>query len=246
MTPTRRTALLAGGLYLLTFATSIPALVLKGPALHDPEFVLGVGRASGVLWAGMLELVLAVACVGTAVVLFGVARRQSEAAALGFVAARVLEAVLIVVGVLSLLTVVTLRDVAGAGDAAALVAIGRALIALHDWTFLLGPGLIPAINALCLGYVLYRAALVPRAIPAMGLVGAPLLVASAVATTSGVFDPVSVWAAVAALPIAAWELSLGVWLLLRGFRSEGLARLAAGHHDVLAARVGSLPVGGRP
>jgi hypothetical protein len=104
---------------------------------------------------------------------------------------------------------------------------GQALVAVHDWTFLLGPGLIPAINALFVGYALYRTGLVHRAIPLAGLIGAPVLVASAAAIMFGVFDQVSVWAAMTALPIAAWELSLGLWLTFKGFRPEALARLDA-------------------
>ncbi len=227
MTLMRRTALMAGVLYLITFLTSIPALLLKGPVINDPEFILGGGASTGVLWSGVLELLLAVSCIGTAVVLFPVVKRESEAAALGFLSARILEGVLIVVGALSILSLVTLRHDATGADAASLLTTGRALVAVHDWTFLLGPGLIPAINALCLGYVLYRMGLVPRAIPLTGLIGVPLLVATATAIMFGVFDQVSAWAAIGALPIALWELSLGLWLTFKGFRPEAVARLDA-------------------
>lgn len=235
MTSIRKTALVAGVLYLLTFVTSIPALVLKGPVLNDANFIVGSGTSTGVLWSGILDLILAIACVGTAVVLFGVVRRQSESAALGFVTARVLEAALIVVGVLSILSILTLRQDAAGADAVSLIVAGKALVAVHDWTFLLGPGLIPAINALCLGYVLYRSGLIPRVIPIVGLIGAPLLLASATATMFGVFDQVSAWSAIAALPIALWELSLGLWLVFKGFGPEAVARLDAMSHQGLAS-----------
>lgn len=228
MSAPRRLALIAGVLYLVTFGTSIPALILKSPVLHDPDFVLGSGSHGGVLWAGFLEVLLALACIGTAVVLYPVARRQSETAALGFLSARVLEAVVIVVGAISLLSVVTLRQDLGASvgaDTAALLATSSALVAIHDWTFLLGPGLIPAVNALCLGYVLYRSGLVPRIIPALGLIGAPLLAISVTATLFGSYDQVSVLAAIAVLPIALWELSLGIWLVAKGFDPPAMARL---------------------
>jgi hypothetical protein len=228
MSPLRKVALIAGTLYLVTFVTSIPALVLKGPVLNDPNFIIGSGSHTGVLWAGFLEVVLALACIGTAVVLFPVARRQSEVAALGFVSARVLEAAIIIVGVLSLLSVVSLRqDLAGAvgPDTPSLVAIGASLVTIHNWAFLLGPGLIPAVNALCLGYVMYRSGLVPRGIPLMGLIGAPLLMASATATLFGLYEQVSPLSAIAALPIALWELSLGIWLVVKGFRPQAIAQL---------------------
>lgn len=164
---------------------------------------------------------LRLACIGTAVVLFRVVRRYSQTLALGFVAARVFEAAMFCVGVLSVLSIVTLHhDSAGASgaDASSLVSTARSLVALHDWTFLLGPGLIPAVNALCLATVLYRSRLVPRIIPMIGLIGAPILVASGVATLFGGLDRVSSTAAIAALPIAAWEFSLGVGLVAKGFR----------------------------
>ena len=216
----RKTALAAGVLYLVTIAASIPALALKAPVLDHTDFILGAGSDTSVLWACVLDFINALACIGTAVVLYRVARRQSETAAIAFVAARVLEAAVITVGVVSLFSIVTLRqDLAGAtgADAAVLVTIGRSLVAIHNWTFLLGPGFIPGINALCLAYVLHRARLVPRLIPTMGLVGAPMLLASSAAVMFGIYDQVSLVSAVAALPIAAWELSLGLWLVIKGF-----------------------------
>jgi hypothetical protein len=218
--PARRTAAVAGALYLVTFVTSIPALVLKAPVLRDPSWILDAGDGSGVRWAVLLEVVLALACVGTAVVLLPVVRRGGEAAALGFVAARTVEASLIVVGAVCLLAVVTLGGgsaVAGADPGSAVLA-ATTLVAVHDGAFLLGPGLVPAVNAVLLGSVLYRCRLVPRVVPVVGLVGAPLLAVSATATLFGVHDQVSVTAAVAAVPIALWELSLGVWLVVVGFR----------------------------
>ncbi len=236
MRSAQRTARIAGALYLVTFATSIPALLLKGPVLDDPHFILGSSSEHGVLWAGFLEVILAIACVGTAVVLYPIARRQSETAALGFLAARVLEAAIIVVGVISLLSIVTLRQqMAGVAevDEAALVTLGAGLVAIHDWTFLLGPGLIPAVNALCLGYVMYRSRLIPQVIPLVGLIGAPLLAVSATATLFGLYDQVSPYAAIAALPIAFWELSLGIWLVTMGFRADALAKLVeADRHEM--------------
>ncbi|WP_181783133.1 DUF4386 domain-containing protein [Pseudonocardia pini] len=224
--PMRRRALLAGALYVLTFV-SIPTLALYGP-VHDPAaFVLGAGGDTGLLWGALSEVVVALAGIGTAVVLYPVTRRQSETAALGFVASRILEAALILVGVANLLTLVTLRDVAAASsaDPASLVLAGHALVAGYDWAFLLSQSLAPAVNALCLGYVLYRSGLVPRVLPVVGLVGAPLLLASDLAILFGAYDRMAPIAAVAALPIAAWEFSLGIYLLVKGFRPAAVAAL---------------------
>ena len=225
----RKTALVAGGLYLVTFITSIPALALYDEVLNNPDFILGAGSDGPVLWGAFLEVILGVACVGTAVALFPVVKRQSEPLALGFVTARLLEAAMIFVGILSVLAVVTLRQDASGADATSLVTTGQSLVAVHDWTFLLGPGIIPAINALCLATVLYRSGLVPRALPMLGLIGAPLLLASATATLFGLYDQVSSWAMLAALPIAVWEFSLGVWLVVKGFKPSPITSTPVRH-----------------
>ena len=226
MTSARKTALVAGVFYLITFAASIPALILIGPVLHNPGYITGAGADARVTAGCLLDLVNAIAAVGTAVTLFPVVRRQNEGLALGFVASRSFEAAVIVIGVVSLLAVVTLRhDLAGTPgtDSAALVAAGRSLVAVRDWTFLLGPGLMPAFNALCLGSLLYRSRLVPRVIPALGLAGAPLLAAAAVATLFGVNTQTSPLSAVATMPIFAWELSVGVYMVTKGFRPSPIA-----------------------
>ena len=225
--PLRRTSRAAGILYLVTFA-SIPTLALYQGVRGQADFVLGAGSDTGVLWAALSEVVVALACIGTAVVLFPVAKRQSETAALGFVTSRVVEGSLIIVGVVSVLTLVTLRhDVAGTTgtDPASLVATGHALAAAYDWTFLLSQSLMPVFNALCLGTVLYRSGLVPRILPALGLIGAPLLLASDIAIFFGLYDRAAPIAAFAALPIAAWEFSLGIYLTVKGFRPSAVAVL---------------------
>ena len=173
MTPTRKVALAGGIAYLVTFAASIPQLGLFADLIADPVGFLETGDTTPVLWGIWLEIVTAAACIGTAVALYPVTRRYSPTAAIGFVTSRVVEAVLILVGVVSLLTVVSLKDLAAAESGP----IATALVTLRQWTFLVGPGLIPGVNALFLGYVMYRWRLVPRLIPTIGLIGAPLILA---------------------------------------------------------------------
>lgn len=214
----RTTALVAGVLYLLTFVSSIPAAFLLDPVLTDIGYIVGAGADTRVTWGALLDVVNALACIGTAVVLFPLLKRQSERLALGFVTTRMFEAAVIVIGVVSLLAVVTLRQDGPLGaDSASLVAAGRALVAVRDWTFLLGPGLMPALNALLLGTLMYRSGLVPRAIPVLGLVGAPLLISSTIGTMFGINAPVSAWTAIATAPIFFWELALGLWMAIKGF-----------------------------
>lgn len=218
-TRTRKLAFVAGALYLATFLTSIPALLLKAPAMDDPAgFVLGAGSAGAVTWASYLDAILALCGIGAAVALYPITRRISQTAGLGFVTSRVIEGALILVGVISLMAMVTLRSDATGGDAGGLASAGSALLAVHDWTFLFGPGVMSAVNALCLATVVLRGRLVPRDIPLMGLVGAPLLLLSATATVFGIWDQTSPVAMLLVLPVATWELSLGVYLAVKGFR----------------------------
>jgi hypothetical protein len=218
MTSTRKTALVAGVCYLLTFV-SIPTLALYGPVMNHRDWIISSGSHTGVLVGGFLEVIVALAGIGTAVTLYPVVKRQNEGSALGFVAARVLEAVMIFTGVVSLLSLVTLRQDLGAAagaNTAALVTAGASHVAIYKWTFLLSQSLMPAINALLLGSLMYRSRLVPRIIPVIGLIGAPFLICTVIATLFGGFKLGS--PELAAVPVAAWEFSLGVWLVIKGFR----------------------------
>src|SRR5580700_5932711 len=221
MTSARKTALVAGVFYLITFV-SIPTLILYGPVKNHRDWILGSGSHTGVLVGVFLEVIVALAGIGTAVTLYPVVKRQNEGLALGFVAARLLEAAMIFTGVLSLLSLVTLRhDLGGAtgANAAALVTTGASHVAVYNGTFLLGQTLMPCVNALLLGSLMYRSRLVPRILPVVGLIGAPLLIAAVIATLfGGDIGHVSAFRAVATLPVAAWEFSLGVWLVVKGFR----------------------------
>ena len=213
MSPLRKTALVAGVLYLLTFV-SIPTLALYG-SVHDPNYIIGPGSNSPVLVGGVLEVIVALAGIGTAVVLYPVVKRQNEPVALGLVGSRVLEAAGILAGVACLLTIVTLRE-AGAGNGA--LVTGQALVALYDRINLLSQSLMPVVNDLLLGYLLYKSRLVPRVLPVLAFIGAPLLLVSDAAVLFGVVERVSALPAIAVLPVALFEFSLGVYLTVKGFR----------------------------
>jgi len=151
MDGTRKLALVAGVLYLVTFVGSISALPLYHNLLHNPNYLLGRASDTGVLWGAVGEVICALAGIGTAVALYPVAERHSQTASLGLVTSRVIEAAMMMVGVLSVLSLVTLHKAGASGaDATSMVTTGRALVALHDWTFLFGPGIMPAINGLCI------------------------------------------------------------------------------------------------
>ena len=225
MNSSRKIALVTGVLFVITYVTSIPpVLFLYVPLLGDPRYIVGAGADNGVLWGAFLELLLIVANIGTAVVLFPLLKRVNEIFALGFVTARVVESVFIAVGILSLLTVVTLRqDLAGVAnaDAATLVMVGKSLVALQYWTFQLSPGFIVGIgNGLLLGYLMYKSALVPRRMAVLGIIAGPVLLARFVGILFGVFEPGSVLGSIMVIPEFIWELLFGIWLIVKGFNSS--------------------------
>ena len=231
--PTRNHARAAGIFYLLTFVSSIPALILLGPILNDADYVTGAGQDTRVLWGCLLDTVNALTAVGSAVAVYAVVKRHNGSLALGFVTSRLIEAAVVMIGVVSLLAVVTMRqEFADSGaDAASLTVTASALVDVRNWTFLFGPGLMPVFNAVLFGSLLYRSRLVPRIIPTLGLIGAPLLFTAFVANVFGVFDQVSTASFFLTLPIAAWELSVGIWMTFKGFRPDAVAALTTPDGD---------------
>lgn len=215
MSPLRKYSLAGGVFYLLTFV-SIPTLGLYR-SVRGPNFVIGPGPDAPVILGVLLEMVVALAGIGTAVALYPVVRRQGEARAVGFVASRLLEGATIYVGIVSLMSIVTLRQ-AGAGTGALVVAQG--LAAQYRWTFFFAQSCIPAVNGVLLGSLLYQSRLVPRWLPVLGFIGAALLVAAWFAVLLGLMAAVGPLAVVAALPIAVWEFSLGVYLTFWGFKAS--------------------------
>ena len=221
MTSARKTALAVGVLFLLTFITSIGAVFAYGPILSDANYITGSSSDSRVFLGAFLELVLIVTNIGCAVVLFPLLKRQNEGLALGYVAERIVEGVFILIGLLSLLAIVTLREQAAGADAATLVTIGKTLRAIHDWTFLLGPSFADGIGTgAILGYLMYRSGLVGRRMALFGLVGGPLLAASGAAVLFGVIPQGSALQGVATAPEFIWELFLGLYLTFKGFKSS--------------------------
>ena len=215
MTASRQTSLIAGILYLLTFI-SIPTLSLYHE-IHQPNFVLGSAPSTDVVLGGMLELVMALACIGTALAFYPVLKKQNEMLALGFVAARILEATLIFAGVASLLTVLNLRSFGAEAQV-----VSRGLVMLYDRLFLISQSFIPAVNALLLGTLLFQTRLVPRILPVIGIIGAFTLVAGDVAVLYGVYDQRAPIAGLSAIPIALWEFSLGIYLTFKGFKENAV------------------------
>src|SRR3954447_17966521 len=208
-----------GVLFLLTFVTSILALALYQPVLDHPVgYIAGAGHDGQILFAALLELLLIIANIGTAVVIFPIVRRKNEDLALGYVTARVIECTFILVGILSVLGIITLRNqVAGASEGT----VAYTLAAIKDWTFVLGPGWVVGWgNGLILGYMMYRTQLVPRAWTWLGLIGGPLIILSGTIVMFRGGHPSGSLQGLATIPEAAWELFLGVYCTIWGFRRE--------------------------
>ena len=231
MTSTRRTAIVAGVFFLLTEVTAIGGVLLYGSVLGNPDFIVSSSASdTGVLGGAFLEVLLAIAVVGTAVTLYPVIKRQHEGIALGHVAGRLIEAVIIAVGAISLLAVVTMRhELAGTtgAEATAAVTVGQSLVAVHNWTFLFGPKLALGVNTVLLAYLMYRSQLVPRAIAVLGLIGGSLIFASGTAVLFGLYEDLSTIGVVAAAPVFAWEVSVAVWMIVKGFRASSPVLIGA-------------------
>ena len=215
----RRIAQVFGALYLITFATSIPALWLYQPVLDGPAgYIAGAGHDNKILLGAFLELLLIVSNIGTATVVFPLLKRANEICAISYVTARIMESTFILVGILTMVTVVTLQRNPSAGTSATLGSIAYTLAAIKDWTFLFGPGFVVGIgNGLLLGYLMYRSELVPRRWAILGMIAGPVLIISAIAVMFGVAQQGGPLQSIATVPEAIWELFLGIYPLVWGF-----------------------------
>lgn len=216
----RKTSLLAGALYLLTFV-SIPTLSLYH-AVKQPNYIVGGGPDTAALTGGLLEIIVALAGIGTAVVLYPILKKQNQAMALGLVAIRILEASAIFVGVAFILSIVSLRK-SGLGPDP--IMISTALVALYNKLFLISQSFLPAINDLLLGILLYKSRLIPRVISVIGIAGAFPLLAGFVAVFFGTAEQGGSIAGLAAVLVALFELLVGIWLVAKGFNQKALKAL---------------------
>ena len=225
--PTRKTALVAGILYLVTYAASIPAALLLSTTLADPSYILGAGADGQIRLAALFDIVNGLTAFGTAVALFSVVKRQHEGLAISFVVSRLFEAAILFIGVVSVVSIANLRDTAAtAADPAALAGAGVALVTQYKVAFVLGTA-IPALNAFLLGSLLLQGRLVPRAIPALGLIGAVTFGIWNIGYVLGVTEPGTPWHGISVAPIFFWELFVGAWMTFKGFNRTAPIVMAA-------------------
>ena len=224
MNSNRDIAILVGVLYILAAVTAIIGFALYQPILNDPEYIIkGSANETQVIWGAFNELILAFSIIGISVMMYPIVNKENENIAIGYVCFRLLEAILIIIGIISLLSIVTLSQefvTAVAPNAASYVTVGKSLVILHNWTFLFGPNLALGPSTLMMSYFLYDSKLVPRFISVMGLVGGTLILAYALLVMFGVFLQDSAWGAILGIPVFAYEMSLAVWLIVKGFNSS--------------------------
>ena len=224
MNPIRKTSLIFGLFFAGTFIFSIPALFFYDHVLHDANYILGGGFDRSISMGALFEILLAICNIATAIIIFPVVKRFNESVSLGYVVSRIVESVLILSGVISLMAIVTLR--AGyipGGDTLSLSMAGKGLLAFHDWTFLLGPQFCSGFgNGMLLGYLMYRSELVPRRMALLGLIGGPLAFMGGVLVLFDVLKPMSTGLFALTITEIAWELSITIYALVKGFKPSPL------------------------
>ena len=220
MDPLRKTSLIFGVFFAGTFIFSIPALLFYDPVLNNANYIVGGGFETRISMGALFEILLAICNIATAIVIFPVVKRVSEPVGLGYVASRIVESVIILAGVVSIMSIVTLRaSFAPGGDTNALTMAGKSLLAFHDWTFLLGPQFGAGFgNGLLLGYLMYRSGLVPRRMALLGLIGGPLAFIGGVLVLFDVLKPMSAGLIALTVVEVVWELSITIYPLVKGFR----------------------------
>src|SRR4051812_6859099 len=219
--PPRRPPPIVGWLFVAPYVPPTAAKVALYPPLFEGNYITGPGQDSRVLWGAFLEAILIIANIGSATAAYTVLKRRYPNLALSFVAARIMESVFIGVGILCVLTVVTLRQDYAAGDSpVGLAAVGDALLVMQQWTFNLGPAFVVGVgNGCILGFIMYRTGLVPRRLAMFGVVGGPLIIATGSAAVLGLIEPGGAIQQLSAAPEFIWELGLGIYLVVKGFKT---------------------------
>ncbi|HSF88879.1 MAG TPA: DUF4386 domain-containing protein [Saprospiraceae bacterium] len=221
MKSNRSNAIAAGILFIIAAVAAMTGRILYGPILTDPEYIIkGTAHEAQVLWGAFFEILTAFAVIGTPVALFPVLRKYNQSMAIATVGFRLLEATMIIVGILSLLTIVTLShqftNEINPDNISYLLA-GKTLLALQNWTFAFGPNIALGPSTFMTGYLLYRSKLVPRFISILGMIGGLLISSCGVMIMFGLFTQTSLWGGLLAIPVFVYEMSLAIRLLSRGF-----------------------------
>lgn len=223
MSTMRFNGIITGVLFIIASATAIIGYFLYGPIIDGPDYLVnGAAHGVGVTLGALNELILACAAIGTGIMLYPHLRKHNESLALGYVCFRFFEAIVITIGVVGVLALLTVsQDFAGSQtpDAAAFRATGTALLAVREWAFIIGPGILLGINTSLYSYVLFRTRLVPRPIAVMGMIGAPLVTTAGLLMLFDVLQPMSSGAGLLSATVGVYEMVLAAWLIAKGFNA---------------------------
>lgn len=220
----RKDARIVGFLFILAAVSSIIGLLLYAPILGHSDYVIrGEVQQPQIATAALMEVILSVSMIGISIWMYPVLKRYSEPLAIGYVCFRLLESTIVIVGIISMLAVMTLSAEfprMSALDQNSFLVVARSFVAVHDWTFLLGPNTALGVSTLMMSFLMFRSRLVPRPIAVLGLIGGPLIFTSSVLVMFGLYTQTSTMGALMALPVFLYEMSTAVWLMVRGFNPE--------------------------
>ena len=220
----RKNAIIVGVLFILAAVAAIIGHALYQPVLIDIDYIIkGSANETQVIWGAFCELVLAFSVIGISIMMYPILNKENESIAIGYVCFRLLEATIIIIGIISLLSIVTLSQgfvKAADQNKSSFLAAGKLLVTVHNWTFLPGANLALGPSTLMMSYLLYQSKLVPRFIYVLGLVGGPLIFTCALLVIFGVFPQISLWGGLLAIPVFLYEMSLAIWLIVKGFNSS--------------------------
>ncbi len=225
MNSDRNSARIAGALFITAAVAGILSLPFVAPT-GDPEYLTKAAENGNQVVAGaLLQVIMAGACAGIAIWLYPVLRRHDEALALGSVGFRIIEAVLLVVSALSVLSLLTLSQEyvrAGAPEVSYFPTLGTLLLAMRDWTGLLLSQIAFGLGALMYYRIFYQSRLIPRWLSGWGAAAIVLHLSAALLEMIGGV-PLPPATILLHLPILVNELVLAVWLIAKGFDSAAVA-----------------------
>lgn len=214
-------AALVGIFFIVAAVSSVTGLKLYDPILSDANFIIsGSTHYNQIISGAICELILAATATGTGIMLYPYLRQYSESLGLGYLCFRMLEVFFILLGIVSVLTTLSLSVHYSnhiIQDNAMDESVGFAFISLHNWTFILGPNFMLAINTFLYSYTFFKTGLVPKGLSLLGLTAACLIMLAAILELFGIIYQISVWGILLAFPIALYEMSLSVWLIVKGF-----------------------------
>lgn len=216
-------AKITGWLFIVAAVSSIIGLKLYDPILSDNNFIVSANNHyNQIIFGAINELILVASATGTGIMLYPLLKRYNESMGIGYLSFRMLEAVFIIIGLLSILTVLSISEsyVDGAiTDKANAQNLGLSFISLHKWTFMLGPNFMLSINTFIYSFVFYKTKIIPSNLARLGLLASFLIMTAAILELFGVIQQISTWGILLALPIALYEMTLAIYLITKGTKA---------------------------